>query len=155
MKQNTISSRIISYLLPRTQDALFICILLLICIRGSDLFNSDGDLGRHITLGQYMLRNGIPYYDILSHTMAGSYLVSHEWLAQIGFGAAHLLLGLGGAVLLTAILIATTFMLVYHEILRRDVHYVPALAITTLAALTSMLHWLARLHVFTFLFVAL
>jgi hypothetical protein len=154
MKQNTIS-RIIPYLLPRTQDAMFICILLIVCVRGSDLFNSDGDLGRHITLGRYMLTNGIPYYDIFSHTMFGEYLVSHEWLAQIAFGAAHLLLGLGGAVLLTAILIAITFTLVYREILRRNVHYLPALLITTLAAVTSMLHWLARPHIFTFLFVAL
>ena len=154
MKQNAIS-RTISYLLPRTQDAMFICILLIVCMRGSNLFNSDGDLGRHVTLGQYMLRHGIPYHDIFSHTMVGSYLVSHEWLAQIAFGAAHLLMGLGGAVLLTAIVIATTFTLVYREILRRNVHYLPALVITTLAALTSLLHWLARPHIFTFLFVAL
>ena len=101
MKQNA-ASTVISYLLPRTQDALFICILLVVCVRGSDLFNSDGDLGRHITLGTYMLQHGIPYHDIFSHTMKGSYLVSHEWLAQIAFGAIHAVLGLGGAVLLTA-----------------------------------------------------
>lgn len=153
MKQNA-ASTILSYLLPRTQDALFICILFIVCVRGSNLFNADGDLGRHITLGQYMLRNGIPYYDIFSHTMAGEYLVSHEWLAQIAFGAVHAALGLGGAVLLTAILIAATFTLVYREMLRRNIHYLPALLITTLAAFTSILHWLARPHVFTFLFVA-
>src|SRR5574341_501868 len=116
MRQNT-GSKVTSYFLPRTQDAIFICILLIVCMRGSNLFNSDGDLGRHITLGQYMLRHGIPYHDIFSHTMAGSYLVSHEWLAQVAFGAAHLLMGLGGAVLLTAMVIATTFTLLYREIL--------------------------------------
>jgi len=145
----------VSYLLPRTQDALFFCILLIVCMRGSDLFNADGDLGRHITLGEYILRNGIPYRDIFSHTMAGQYLVSHEWLAQIAFGAAHALLGLGGAVLLTAVMIATTFVVVYREILRREIRYLPALLITTLAAFTSILHWLARPHIFTFLFVAM
>ena len=154
MKQNA-ASTVISYLLPRTQDALFICILLVVCVRGSDLFNSDGDLGRHITLGTYMLQHGIPYHDIFSHTMKGSYLVSHEWLAQIAFGTVHAVLGLGGAVLLTALLIATTFALVYREILRRNIHYLPALSITVLAAFTSILHWLARPHIFTFLFVAL
>lgn len=154
MKQNT-ASTIISHLLPRTQDALFICILLVVCVRGSNLFNSDGDLGRHITLGKYMLGHGIPYYDIFSHTMRGMYLVSHEWMAQIAFGAVHILLGLGGTVLLTAIVIATTFTLVYREILRRDIHYLPALLTTTLAAFTSILHWLARPHIFTFLFAAL
>ena len=154
MKQSA-ASHLISYLLPRTQDAIFICVLLIVCVRGSDLFNSDGDLGRHITLGKYMLGHGIPYYDIFSHTRAGRYLVSHEWLAQIAFAAAHAFMGLGGAVLLTAVLIATTFTLVYREMLRRNISYLPALLITTLAALTSMLHWLARPHIFTFLFVAL
>src|SRR5262245_50678567 len=117
MKLNT-APNVVSYLLPRTQDAIFICVLLIVCMRGSDLFNSDGDLGRHITLGNYMLHHGIPYHDIFSHTLTGQYLVSHEWLAQVAFGGLHQWMGLGGAVLLTAVLIATTFTLVYREILR-------------------------------------
>src|SRR5262245_52436662 len=120
MKQSG-ASLFISYLLPRTQDAIFICVFLIVCMRGSDLFNSDGDLGRHITLGKYMLDHGIPYYDIFSHTLAGKYLVSHEWLAQIAFGLVHTFMGLSGAVLLTAVLIATTFTLVYRETLRRNI----------------------------------
>jgi hypothetical protein len=102
-----------------------------------------------------MLKNGIPYHDLFSHTLAGSYLVSHEWLAQIAFALAHRWLGLGGTVLLTATLIAATFTLLYRETLRRGVHYLPALLVTVLAAFASILHWLARPHIFTFLFVAL
>lgn len=149
------SPGVLSYFLPRTQDALFICILLVVCIRGSDLFNADGDLGRHITIGKYIIDHGIPFANIFSHTLAGQYLVSHEWLAQVLFGAAHALMGLSGPVLLTAILIATTVTLIYQETLKRNTHYLPALLITTLAAFTSIIHWLARPHIFTFLFTAL
>ena len=154
MNQDKLSQSILN-LMPGVQDTLFICILYIVCARGSNLFNADGDLGRHITLGEYMLKNGIPFYDIFSYTMAGHYMVSHEWLAQIFFGTAHLLIGLRGDVLLTAILIATTFTLVFHEILRRGTHYILALFIISLAILTSIIHWLARPHIFTFLFVAL
>lgn len=153
MKKNN-TAQILSYFLPRIQDMIFICILLVVCLLGSKLLNADGDLGRHITIGEYMLKHGIPYYDIFSYTMTGKYLVSHEWLAQISFGISHTLMGLSGAVLLTAILISITFTLVYHEIVRRNGHYLPALLITMLAAFASMLHWLSRPHIFTFFFIA-
>lgn len=149
------NSTILFYLLPRIQDVLFISLFVVVLMRGSYLFNGDGDLGRHITLGNYILQHGIPYTDIFSHTMAGRYLVSHEWLAQILFGTFHRLMGLSGAVLLTAIIISITFTLVYREILRRNIHYLLALIITGIAAFTSLLHWLARPHIFTFLFTAL
>lgn len=154
MKQD-LPSRIVSSLLPRIQDALFICILVIVCVRGSALFNADGDLGRHITIGKSVLANGIPFYDIFSHTMAGQYMVSHEWVAQILFAAAHQLMGLSGDVLLTAILIATTFTLVFREMRRRGIQYLPATLFTVLGAFASIIHWLSRPHVFTFLFVAM
>lgn len=154
MKQD-LPSRIVASLLPRIQDALFICILVMVCVRGSALFNADGDLGRHITIGNQMLANGIPFYDIFSHTMAGRYMVSHEWVAQILFAGAHQWMGLSGDVLLTAILIATTFTLVFREMRHRGIQYLPALLFTVLGAFASIIHWLSRPHIFTFLFVAM
>jgi hypothetical protein len=87
--------------------------------------------------------------------MSGQPLVPHEWLAQLSLGAAHQSMGLSGVVLLIAILIAATFTLAYQEMMRRNVFRVLALFVAALAALTSSLHWLARPHIFTFLFVAI
>lgn len=147
---------ILTYLFPRIQDAVFIGTLIAISIQGPGLLNGDGDLGRHITIGNYIINNWeIPTRDVFSHTMTGKQLVPHEWLAQLIFGSVHALMGLSGLVLLIAILIATTFTLTYREMLRRNVFRILALLIAVLAAYTSSLHWLARPHIFTFLFTAI
>jgi hypothetical protein len=153
---HTLLKTLRSYLFPRIQDGFFIGLLVAVSLQGSLLLNADGDLGRHITIGKYIAKNWmIPTRDIFSHTMTGERLVPHEWLSQLSLGAAHAAMGLRGDVLLIAILIATTFTLTYREMLRRNVFRIVALVIAILAASTSMLHWSARPHIFTFLFVAL
>jgi hypothetical protein len=148
--------KIIAYLVPRIQDAIFIGILLAATSLGGLLLNGDGDLGRHITIGRYILTSGaVPVRDIFSHTMTGQRLVPHEWLAQVAFAGVHALLGLTGIVLLVSVVIATAFTLAYREMLRRDIFHILALLIAILAAYASVLHWLARPHIFTFLFTAI
>lgn len=145
-----------TYLFPRVRDAIFIGTLIALAIQGPGLLNGDGDLGRHITIGNYIIDHWeIPTQDVFSHTMTGERLVPHEWLAQLIFGIAHRLMGLNGIVLVIALLIAVTFTLTYQELLRRNVFRVLALLVAVLAAYTSSLHWLARPHIFTFLFTAL
>lgn len=145
-----------NYFFPRVQNGFFVGLLIAVSHRGPLLINSDGDLGRHITVGKYIAENWtIPTRDIFSHTMTGERLVPHEWLAQLALGSTHTWMGLSGDVLLIAILIATTFTLTYREMMRRNVFRVLALVMAMLAAYTSSLHWSARPHIFTFLFVAL
>lgn len=147
--------KVIAFLIPRFQDAIFMGILLAATSLGGLLLNGDGDLGRHITIGRYILTSGtIPVRDIFSHTMTGERLVPHEWLAQATFAVVHALLGLTGIVLLVSVVIATAFTLAYREMLRRKVFRILALLIAMLAAYASVLHWLARPHIFTFLFTA-
>ena len=147
---------ILTYLFPRIQDALFVGILIAISVQGAGLLNGDGDLGRHITIGNYIINNGrIPTRDIFSHTMPGEQLVPHEWLAQLTLSSLHTWMGLTGVVLLIAVLIAATFTLTYQAMLRRNVIRILALLIAILAAFASRLHWLARPHIFTFLFTAI
>ena len=153
---HTILKTLRSYLFPRIQDAFFVGLLIAVSLQGALLLNADGDLGRHITIGKFIIQTrSIPTRDIFSHTMTGERLVPHEWLAQVALGGAHTLMGLNGDVLLISLLIATTFILTYREMIRRNVSRIPALGIVTLAASASSLHWLARPHIFTFLFVAL
>ena len=73
----------LAYLLPQPRDILFIGVFFSMVFGGPRLFTNDGDLGRHITIGNYILDTGtIPTRDIFSHTMAGERLVPHEWRAQ-------------------------------------------------------------------------
>ena len=53
------------YLLPKLQDIFFLAIFLGVIGLGSRLLNVDGDLGRHLTIGRYILdSNSIPTRDI-------------------------------------------------------------------------------------------
>ncbi len=156
LMQNNNHPSPLAYLLPRFQDIFFLCILAVGALYGPKLFNLDGDLGRHITIGNYILTNKtIPTHDIFSHTMAGQTLVPHEWLAQILFSTAHTLMGLGGDVLLTILIIAITFTITYRELIVHNTFIIVALFTSLWAAMASSLHWLARPHIFTFLFLAL
>jgi len=155
-KPNAIIKKILAYIFPRVQDAFFIAILFAISVQGPMLLNADGDLGRHITIGNYIAQTGkIPTTDIFSHTMYGEKLVPHEWLAQWIFSRVHAVMGLGGIVLLISLLIAATFTLTYREIRKRNSTIAVTFITAALAAFASSLHWLARPHVFTFLFIAL
>jgi len=147
---------VLKLLLPRLDAAIFIMLFFSALTLGPRMLNIDGDLGRHITIGNYILHNlKIPTWDIFSHTMTGQRIIPHEWLAQLIFGIIQTFLGLNGVVLLIATLIAITFTLTYRELLRRNIFRILIIFITLLAAYASSLHWLTRPHIFTFLFVAM
>lgn len=149
-------SSLLSYLLPQPRDILFVGVFFIMVFGGPRLFNNDGDLGRHITIGNYILDAGtIPTYDIFSHTMDGERLVPHEWLSQVVFALAHRAMGLSGDVFVAALLASFTILLVYNELVQRGNLRLVALFITTWVAIVSAIHWLARPHMFTFFFVAL
>jgi hypothetical protein len=144
------------YILPRIQDILFLTLFLSASLQSPSMLNTDGDIGRHITIGNYILeQHDIPIKDIFSHTMTGKPLVPHEWLSQLFFGIAYRLAGLNGIVLLVSFVIAITFTLTFREMLKRNIFRIVALLTTILAAFATNLHWLTRPHIFTFLFVAL
>jgi hypothetical protein len=123
---------------------------------GSRMLNTDSDLGRHLTLGGYILSSHtIPNHDVLSFTMPGDSRPPYEWLAQVLLALAYRILGLDGVVLLTSLVIAIAFSIVYMDSVRRSGRPILSLVIVAWAAIASSLHWLARPHVFSFLFFAL
>lgn len=144
------------YLLPNQADMLFLAIFVGVVVLGPRLMNMDGDLGRHLTIGGYILDEiKIPTSDIFSHTMDGMHLTPHEWLAQALFALAYRAAGLDGVVILCAFLLAATFTIVFHQAHNRGKLILTALGITILAAGAASVHWLARPHIFTLLFTVL
>lgn len=145
-----------AYLLPRLQDMLFMTIFLAVIGLGPRLLNVDGDLGRHLTIGGYILESrSIPTRDLFSFTMVGEPLTPHEWLAQLIYALAYRLAGLDGVIWLCALLIAATFTLVFRRSLADSEMILAALGWTLLSVFASSLHWLARPHLFTLLMVVL
>ena len=144
------------YLFPRLRDIIFSCLLITILLFGPRTFSLDGDLGRHLTIGNYILDTHIiPHSDLFSHTMISHPLTPHEWLAQVIFALVHRGLSLAGVVFVTAVIVAGTFTLTFQESVRRSSTVLIALGISILAAAASSLHWLARPHMFTLLFLAI
>ena len=143
-----------AYLLPRLENVLFAAIFLGVIGLGSRLLNQDGDLGRHLTIGSYIIsHHAIPTHDLFSHTMQGAALTPHEWLAQVIFASAYKVAGLNGVVYLCALMLAVTFALVYRQCMQRSRIVLLSLCFTILAAAAASLHWLARPHLFTLLLV--
>ncbi len=139
-------------LLPRLRYFFFIMVLAGALATGSRMLNTDSDLGRHLTLGEYMLSaRQVPTDDILSYTKARESRPPYEWLAQVLLAVAYRLLNLDGVVLLTSLVIAATFTIVYLDSLQRSRAPILALGLSAWAAVASSLHWLARPHVFSFL----
>ncbi len=145
-----------AYLLPGLGDILWIAVFAAAVGMGPRMMNVDGDLGRHLTIGRYILDHfSIPTRDLFSHTLLGQPLTPHEWLAQVAFAAMDRLMGLDGVVLLVSLLIAFTFWQVFRRSLARSRHALFSVGFTVLAMAASSLHWLTRPHVFTFLLLAL
>ncbi len=144
------------YLVPRLRDFLFVLLLVGGLLSGSRMLNTDSDLGRHLTLGNYILsHHQIPTRDILSYTKAGETRPPYEWLAEVAFALAYRLLSLDGAVLLSALLIAAAFTLVYLDCVHRSAAPIIALFITLGAAAASSLNWVSRPHLFSFIFLGI
>ncbi|MCJ7717317.1 MAG: hypothetical protein MUO54_12475 [Anaerolineales bacterium] len=156
MKKQSSLSGISALLFPRLGEILLIAIFISIIGFGPKLMNVDGDLGRHITLGDYILTNRtIPTRDVFSHTKLGDPLTPHEWLADVIFAFVHRISGLNGIVWITALLIGVTFWLVYNHSLNLSGMSLLALGGAFLAAAASSLHWLTRPHIFTIFFTVI
>src|SRR5215470_8032775 len=137
------------WLVPSIGDAIFLSLFLKLLSIGGGLL-SDGDTGWHIITGQNILKTfTIPRADPYSHTMNGAPWVAHEWLADVILALFHSAMGLNGPVLLSAAILVLTFLLLYSWMLRQTSEALTAAIFTIIAALGSMLHWLARPHIFS------
>jgi hypothetical protein len=137
---------------PSLVDILFLCLALAVPLgRAEVLLNSDGDLGRHLRVGEYILANGWLRTDVFSFTKFGQPFVGYEWLSEVLFALVYRIGGLPLVAVACGLLIAGTYALVVALLLRRGVD--PLLAYLTgfVAAILGSLHWLARPHLFTLL----
>jgi len=156
MKNNSIFQKLQTILIPRLGEIFFIAIFAAVIGLGPRMMNIDGDLGRHITLGNYILDSrDIPTEDIFSFTKTGDPLTPHEWLSDLIFGMIYKATGLNGVVWLTALVIAGSLWFVYKYSLNLSNMSLIALFGGILGAAASSLHWLTRPHIFTIFLAAI
>jgi hypothetical protein len=117
------------------------------------MINADGDACLHWRIGNWMIEHhAVIHTEVFSHTRANAPLISKEWLSEVLFAAAGDALGWNGIALLAAVLIATCLWLLHRQLLSEGIDLLPATALTLVAAMAGTVHWLARPHLFTFLF---
>lgn len=145
--------KLFPYILP---TVIFISVFIGCVALGPYLFNADGDLGRHLTLGKYILDTSqIPLKDIFSNSMLGQPLSPHEWLAAVLFRIFYDWFGLTGVVLFTSAILGVVFWLITNQIYQITRSSTITLILVVVGIAGSRIHWLARPHIFTFLFLFL
>ncbi len=145
------------WLVPSFADLIFVLLMYILAFSptGLRLFN-DGDTGWHIRTGEQILRTWtVPRVDSFSYTMAGRPWYAWEWLYDALLAAIHSKTGLVGVRVLTAVVIALTFALLYKLLARRTGNALMAALLTVLAAAAAQVHMLARPHIVSWLFTVL
>jgi hypothetical protein len=141
-------------LLPSVGDLIFLAMLAtLLCTPLSTKLLGDGGIGWHIRTGQIIAAtHEIPRVDPFSSTMNGRPWFAWEWLYDLAVGQLERVAGMNGVVWLTALTIASVFSWTFRLLVRRGVSLALALVLVLLAASASMVHFLARPHVMSWLF---
>src|SRR5258706_549441 len=109
------------FLLPSVRDLIFLLALWALLI--GPLSNrplADADIGWHIRTGEQILAtHSVPQVDSFSSTMQGQPWFAWEWLYDALLGVVHRSMGLNGVVWLAALLMATTFAILFWHLLAR------------------------------------
>ena len=152
------SSRLQRWCLPGLNQWLWLVVFLVLLTEPwrTVMVSADGDACFHWRVGEYMLQTGhIIRQDVFSHTRDGAPVISKEWLAEIIFALAGRTAGLTGLSVVAALVIATTFALLHHQLIREGNDPLTTSLVIILAMWAAVTHWLARPHVFSFLLLVL
>lgn len=142
--------------LPQLRDILFFAIFLAILALGPRMLNMDGDLPRHLLTGRFILETkSIPHTEPFIYPYEGRAYVSHEWLADVIFYLIESTVGLAGLVLLAAILLASTFTVIYSYVSTRFDVRLPTLLLVLWGAGVTSLNWVTRPHLISMCLLAL
>jgi len=118
------------------------------------MLNLDGDLPRHLLVGQQTLDTfHVSTVDVYSYRTVGLPSYPHEWLAQVFLALSDMIFGLNGVVLLTSTIITFTFAILYKYARTVATPFI-SLLFTGMALSASAIHFLPRPHIFTYLLMA-
>lgn len=142
---------------PSLYDIIFVIWAVVVPVGfGYRLLNSDGDLARHLRLGQIMLdQHALLRQDVFSFTKAGQPFLAFEYGSELIYATAYKAAGLAGVAVLAGLVLALTYALVARYLIRRGGDPLLAYLVSMAAAVLSAAHWLARPHLFTMLFVVI
>jgi hypothetical protein len=148
-----------AFLSPSLTDVLFLTMLFWLFIgepTGWDRLLWDGDVALHTRVGDFVLDHGyVPTTDPFSFTKPGERFFALQWLTGVVFAELNRLTGLKGIVLLCGAMIALYLTLLARDMVRRGSNGLIAVLLVMFAANASAIHYHARPHLFTLLFLVL
>jgi hypothetical protein len=145
-----------AFALPRLRDVLFFSIFFAAILLGPRMLNTDGDLPHYLAVGKYILQGHLPTTtDIFSYTRFGVPFAPHKWLSGVLFYIAYWLFDERGIVLLSALLLAATFAILFSDGVKRTGTRLPILFLVGWGAAVTSIHWIARPHLFSMLLFTL
>ena len=143
---------------PSLSDFAFLApaVLLFAVMAGTANLLADADTGWHIRAGDWILdHHRFPTTDFFSFTKAGQPWFAWEWLWEVSFAGLHRWVGMAGVILASVMAICLTSLLLFRLIRRQCTNDLIAFAVTVLAVFGLSLHFLARPHLFSFLFAVI
>src|SRR5580704_2292147 len=149
---------VIARFLPSLTDVAFLMPIwfLFVKLSGARALLFDGDTGWHIRTGEWILsHHQVPFADLFSFSRAGAQWFAWEWLWDLTFALLFRNGGLAAVVLASTLVICLTSVALFRLIRRKCDNGLVAIAVTLLATGGCAVHWLARPHLFTFLFFVL
>lgn len=143
---------------PTLADFLFLSLIVWLFLAGPNgwaALLSDGDTGWHIRVGDWIREHRtFPQTDFLSFSKAGEAWFAWEWAAEVAMSWLHSIAGLKGVVLGLGLLLPGYLLVLFRHAIWRGATPLIALPILLMACGSSAIHYLARPHLFTLLFLA-
>jgi hypothetical protein len=143
---------------PSLTDLIFLlpAFVILFILQGTKILLADGDTGWHIRTGEWILQNRtVPAVDLFSFTKPNATWFSWEWGWDVLFALIHQGWGLPGVALANLLVLCLVSALLYRLVRRCCENDLLALVFTAVALGGSTIHWLARPHLFSWLFLLL
>jgi hypothetical protein len=144
------------WLLPNLAAILAVASLAysLFVFNGGEQFFRDSDSGWHIRNGESILvHRTLPGTDPYSFSKAGEPWVAWEWGSDVLLGLAHRVDGLRGVTLLIALVISACIWLCCRLQFAVGGDFLLIALLAPPMITTASLHWLARPHIFGWLFL--
>ncbi|HEX5432176.1 MAG TPA: hypothetical protein VFW83_09430, partial [Bryobacteraceae bacterium] len=116
----------------------------------------DAETGYHIRVGEYVLQHrSVPTRDFLSFTKLGEPFFAWEWLSGVAFALLGHWDGLRALIVVSALVLALSVLVMIRHLIWRGCNILIALFLIHFAIGASSIHYLARPHMFTLLFMAI